>query len=241
MENRGIMATLRSHKNNNMGLVILFFMSIYFIGINLVEYINDIGFNFSAVILLLVLSISSGLALYFEYRKQSVVAHLIFFVLMLEPFLRTFYNLMFSTSTVEVIYFLKTLIGAIASIYVIMKIIAHNNEIKTYVPQIKRSILVLLVIVLINQYLMESIYTSLIYALFMITAIFTGGGKMSLPIVFAIYLQKTVLLVEQAYIFRDMLTGSMQFNMIINAVIYVLIMYYTVKLLREEDSQIYYS
>src|SRR5690554_1402588 len=227
MENRGIMATLRSHKNNNMGLVILFFMSIYFIGINLVEYINDIGFNFSAVILLLVLSISSGLALYFEYRKQSVVAHLIFFVLMLEPFLRTFYNLMFSTSTVEVIYFLKTLIGAIASIYVIMKIIAHNNEIKTYVPQIKRSILVLLVIVLINQYLMESIYTSLIYALFMITAIFTGGGKMSLPIVFAIYLQKTVLLVEQAYIFRDMLTGSRQFNMIINAVIYVLIMYYT--------------
>lgn len=230
---------LRDHKKTNVSLLILLGFSILLIGYQLIDLFDYYGFDIQVLFIIAPFIIFAVLALYYEHNKMSFAAHLIFFVGLLEPYIRNFYQMIFQTGTINITVFLTTTIGALIAVYAILKMIAHNREIKTYMPAIKRSILFLLAIVLINIYLIESLEQSLIILLMMGAALLTGGAKMSLPIVLMVYINKIVSAVYLAYIYNNNLGNVNQTNLLINSIIYVLIIFYTVRLMREEDNVLY--
>lgn len=240
MNNRkSIFATLREHKNNQMSLIIMVGIILVNLIYNFFNYLDVYGLSIDIIFLLAPIIIFGGFALYYEKNNLSFVAHLILFIGLLEPYIREFYQMIFSFGSFGFLDFLIITIGAAMSIYTILKMIAHNNEIRTFIPRIKSNILFLLIIVLVNLYLLESLSHVLLFSLIMIAALFTSGAKMTLPVVLMIYIARIVETVHFAYLLGGNLRNQAQMNIIVNTIIYVFIIAYTVKLMREEDNILY--
>ncbi|HHX78778.1 MAG TPA: hypothetical protein GX695_03375 [Acholeplasmataceae bacterium] len=240
MNNRkSIFATLREHKNNQTSLIIMVGIILVNLIYNFFNYLDAYGLRIDIIFLLAPIIIFGGFALYYEKNKLSFVAHLILFIGLLEPYIREFYQMIFSVGSFGFSDFLIITIGAAMSIYTILKMIAHNNEIRTFIPRIKSNILFLLIIVLVNLYLLESLSHVLLFSLIMIAALFTSGAKMTLPVVLMIYIGRIVETVHFAYLLGGNLSNQRQINIIVNTIIYVFIIAYTVKLMREENNILY--
>lgn len=237
--NNSLFSILRGHKKNKMGFFILIGLSALIIGYQLIEYINLIGFDVQIIFLLAPILITVGFSLYYEYNKLSFIAHLIFFTGLLEPYIRDFYAMIFQSGTLDFATTFTTMVGALISVYMILKMIAHNQEIKSFIPSIRRNIMFLLVLVLINLYLLESLQASLVLLLLIIMALLTGGPKMTLPLVLMIYITKIVSAIHVAYLIGNNLGNYNKTNLMVNVVIYVLMIYYTIRLMREEDNILY--
>lgn len=243
MERKNLMSTLREHKQSKMSFALLALSVVVILIMSLIIRYDAVGFDLTLLFVVINVAIIGGAALYYESRNLSFFAHLIVLILFLEPNLRGFYNFIFDFiggRYPSLLNFINLIIGTILSIYMILKLIAHNSEIKSFFPSFNRRILTLLAIVLIGLYLINDFSTVLLYAFLMIIAALTGGSKMTLPVVLMIYLARLSNIVQTATLFRAGLTGAQQTNIIINSIFYIFIIYYTIRLMREEDQTAIY-
>lgn len=233
-----LMMKLRKHKANNTGLLILMILSITFIGIKFIEIYNNSfsGNRISELIFgLSTLVIFSLVSLWYERNKLSVVAHLVFFIGFLEPYLRDFYQSLLGASTNT--NFLVLILGVVATIYIILKIFAHNSELRSNLPTVNRQISFLLIISLINVYFVETFSNVLVYLLIIILAMSSSNGKGALPVVILIYAQRLVATLNSAYLISGSqgLNTGQKINVLFNLLFIIIIIFYTIRLLKHED------
>ena len=239
MERKGLLATLREQKATKVSFYLLIVTILITIAMNVVSYYLVRGFTWSLFFSQFIVLIIGATALYYENRGLSFVAHGVVLILLLEPYLRELYSLLFTAfgGGVPIETIIQILIGSVLSIYMILKMVAHNRELNLYLPKINYNILTLLLIVLLNIYLFDNLASALIYLLLMVFAVLSGGGHLALPIVLMIYFGRLTNTLHTAFILRNQAPATLG----LNALIYVVIIYYTIRLMRYNDDQALYS
>lgn len=229
-----LMNTLRSHKRNNVSFITLALLVVGFLAIMIIDILTNLRTDkLVLLIFAIVIPILIGLiALWYEKRGQSLVAHVLFFVFFLEGFFKEFVDVIFGgVQPLNIVY---TVLGAAAGIYIILKVIAHFNEVRASVPIITRAVGVLIVISLINVYIDQNFTAVLTYGLIILLAVATGNGKSALPVVILIYANRVQTTLYSAY--RSVgLNSNQKINIVINVLFAAFFIYMAVKLLREDE------
>lgn len=142
---------LRDHKENNTGFIILALMTIVFSVLKVYETVsitNNIGpIVFSVLLLLPIIA----LIFILEKKGASFAAHFIFFSFFVADDIANMFifgNYPFLPAEQKI----KIILGFFASIYVILKLIAHKYEIKGFIPGLKQQIIVLIILSLLDVY-----------------------------------------------------------------------------------------
>lgn len=225
------------HKRTGLGFTILLLMSIFIFGMELLPILSgpfnfDIDFALLLIYLIAVTIIKLAVPLILERKGNSFAAHLTLIAFFLPNYLRDIFSLSQQT---DLLGFLTLFLGVIMSIYALLKLYAHNNEIKTYLSKPNPALSIILIISLIKVYLDSSFQAMAVYLLLFFVIIITTNSIEILPLSISIYATSLASNLYRLFINAQAQTSvylSIMFSIIINLVMLV----YIIKIYRDYHS-----
>lgn len=178
-------------KENGTGFTILLVLTVFFIFVNVYNPIlfwirngGPITNNIINILRTLAPALIFGLiALILEKKKASFASHLLFFSI----FLSNYPRLLFSNYNYDAIGFIFFFVGLIASIYTIVKMVAHFNEVDLFNRSLDRTIMVFLFLGLLRVYFDNGFANAMVMLVVMLAIMTTTKTRELLPLVAGIY------------------------------------------------------
>lgn len=177
---------LRSHKENNTGFIILSIMTLVFASLKIYETISLTNHLGSIIFSILVLLPLIALVLVLEKKGASFAAHFIFFSFFIADDIASMFvlgNYPYLPAAQKI----KIILGFFASIYVILKLLAHKYEIKGFIPGLKQQIIILIILSLLDVYFTGGFSQMSVSVLIYAAILSTTKSKESLLYVMTIF------------------------------------------------------
>ena len=225
------------HKRTGQGFTILLILSILLFGIEFYPILSaPFTFNTEFVLLLIYLIIVTiiklAVPLVLERKRISFAAHLTLIAFFLPNYLRDIFSL---SNQMDLFSFTTLLLGVLMSVYALLKLYAHSNEIKTYISKPNPGLSIILLISLIKVYLDYSFQTMVVYLLLFFIIIITTNAIEILPLSISIYSVSLASNLYRLFMNTQAPTGvylNIMFSIIINLVMLV----YIIKIYRDYHS-----
>jgi len=225
------------HKRTGLGFTILLLISILLFGLELYPILSvsitfNIEFVLSLIYIVVITLIKLAIPLVLERKGNSFAAHLTLIAFFLPNYLRDIFYL---SNQTDLFGFLTLFLGVIMSVYALLKLYAHSNEIKTYISKPNPGLSIILLISLIKVYLDYSFQTMVVYLLLFFIIIITTNAIEILPLSISIYGVSLATNIYRLFMNTQAATGvylNIMFSIIINLVMLV----YILKIYRDYHS-----
>lgn len=186
MKKMNLKNTFYKHKENGTSLTILIIIVVLFSGLKIYDSIpNFQNINFvNLTFNILNMILFATLIILIEKKGSSFTSHFILLAFYLGNYIYLLFN---GSSTNNPVNTLTVVLGVIASVYAGLKMFAHQDEIKKYVPAASRTILVLIIFSLIDVYMNSGFDKLLVFILLYISILTTLKVKETLLMVIMIF------------------------------------------------------
>lgn len=182
---------IKETKETGLSLTILIILNAIFVLTKVLSY-SFANLNFSQIMIIL-LSIMTVVtfslaSIIFESKGQSVVAHSILLVVFLGNYFRDLYTFIVSNYQIDFLTLMEILIGVLASVYAVLKIWVHRDELKKYVRRPNDLVFILTILALLSIYISSGFNNLVVFSLLFLAIITSAKSKELLILVLVIFI-----------------------------------------------------
>lgn len=229
-----IKETLKRQESRGLSKSILISIILFLVVVNVVPvFKNFSNTNFIvALIALVIILLRGALPLFYQTKRIAFVANFITFALFVPNILN---NINF-TSNMEILDILILLINIAISIYLLLKMYAHFDELNQYARKPSRSILFIILLSLARIYFDKYFQTLTVFLLFFLTIILQGNARESLILSIFIFVVSTLEIISLIVLTQQFSSGFVNFFPSLISILFNVLMISTALKFYQEDT-----